>query len=204
MKVSLERSLPITGSAKDYWALEFDYRRYWHFGGLYSFALRTAGGSSFGSDKKIYYLGGTTNYIGSVSVGDDVYSVEGFYFSKIVTPLRGYEYFDLQGSKFGVVNLEWRFPFIDYFAMRFPLPLVISRLSGALFVDAGAAWNANEEFKLGTSQNGPTRLLSLKTGFGGGARVNLGFFLLRYDLAWPWDFVVTGKPQHYFSFGAEF
>ncbi len=203
-KISLERSIPITSRAQDYWSTEFDYRRYWHFGGQYSFAVRAAGGASFGADKKRYFLGGSTNNIGSTNAGDDVYSIDGFYFSKIVTPLRGYDYFDLQGSKYGVVNLELRYPFVDYFAMRFPLPIVISRLSGAIFLDAGAAWDENTTFKLATSEFGADRLESLKTGFGTGARVNLGIFLLRYDLAWAWDLVQTSTPHHYFSFGAEF
>lgn len=202
-KLNLERSIPLSSDSKDYWAAEFDYRKYWHLGGQYSFAFRMAGGSTFGSDKKTYYLGGNTNNIGSTSVGDDVYSVNGFYFSKIITPLRGYDYFDFQGSKYGVMNFEFRYPFVDYLALRFPLPIVLARLSGAAFLDLGAAWNANKEFKLGTSQYSD-KLLGLKTGFGTGARVNLGIFLLRYDVAWHWDLITTSRPYHYFSFGAEF
>ncbi len=202
-KLRFERTLPISNSSQDYWAGEFDYRKYWHLGGQYSFAFRMAGGASFGNNRKIYYVGGNTNYIGSTTTDDDVYSVQGFYFSKIVTPLRGYDYFEFEGSKYGVVNLEFRYPFVEYLALRFPLPLVLARLSGAVFFDAGAAWNRNEEFRLMTS-TGSDRLLSLKTGFGTGARVNLGIFLLRYDLAWGWDLVDVSKPKHYFSFGAEF
>ena len=202
-KLNVERSIPLSSDSKDYWALEFDYRKYWHLGGQYSFAFRMAGGATYGSDKKTYYLGGNTNNIGTTSVGDDVYSVNGFYFSKIITPLRGYDYFEFQGSKYSVMNFEFRYPFIDYLALHFPLPLVLARLSGAAFLDLGAAWNRNEEFKLGSSKYAD-KLLGLKTGFGTGARVNLGIFLLRYDVAWNWDFLVTSKPHHYFSFGAEF
>jgi hypothetical protein len=36
-------------------------------------------------------------------------------------------------------------------------------------------------------------------------RVNLGFFVLRYDLAQPTDFSKsTGKSRSYFSLGAEY
>ncbi len=202
-KLSLERTLPLSNNSQDYWAGEFDYRKYFHLGGQYSFAFRMAGGASFGSNKKVYYVGGNTNYIGSTTATDDVYSVQGFYFSKIITPLRGYDYFEFQGTKYGVVNLEFRYPFVEYLALRFPLPIVLARLSGAAFFDAGAAWNRNEEFRLGTT-TGANRLLGLKTGFGTGARVNLGIFLLRYDLAWGWDLVQVTNPKHYFSFGAEF
>jgi outer membrane translocation and assembly module TamA len=87
--------------------------------------------------------------------------------------------------------------------MAFPLPLTIQQLSGAVFYDLGATWNRNSEFKGATSQ-GHTRLTGIKSGFGLGARVNLGIFLLRYDLGWGWDLYRTTKPHHYFSFGAEF
>jgi outer membrane protein assembly factor BamA len=202
-KLRLERTVPLSNSSQDYWAGEVDYRKYFHLGGQYSFAFRLSGGASFGSDKKVYYLGGNTNYVGSTSAGDDVYSVDGFYFSKIVTPLRGYDYFDFQGSKYAIANVEFRYPFVEYLALRFPLPLVLARVSGAAFFDLGAAWNRNEEFKLGTSE-GPDRIVGLKSGFGTGVRANLGFFLLRYDLAWAWDLAHTSKPKHYISFGAEF
>lgn len=202
-KISAERTVPITSDARDYWSIEMDWRKYWHIKGSYLVALRMSGGASFGDDRKTYYMGGTTNYIGGFDANLDAYSVQGIYFSKIVTPLRGYDYFELQGSKYALVNAEFRYPFLDYLAMRFPLPLVISGVSGAIFTDFGAVWNRNVEFKGATSQ-GDFRLVDIKSGFGLGARVNLGIFLLRYDVGWKTDLNDVGKPQHYFSFGAEF
>ncbi len=203
-KLTLERTIPIGGRSRDYWAMEGDYRKYWHIGGLYSVAFRAAAGASFGSNRKTYYLGGTTNYIGSTETNNDVYTVQGFYFSKIITPLRGYDYFQFQGSKYSVVNLEFRYPFIEYLALGFPLPLTLQQLTGAVFYDAGAAWSENTAFKGATSEGGHTHLLGIKSGFGLGARVNLGLFLLRYDLGWGWDLTRTTGPHHYFSLGAEF
>jgi Tol biopolymer transport system component len=203
-KISWERSVPITSASRSYWATELDYRKYWHIGGSYLFAMRFTGGASFGTDKKTYFVGGTTNYIGSVDNNPDAYTVQGFYFSKIITPLRGYDYFEITGSKYAVINAEFRYPFLDYFKMSFPLPLVISRVSGAMFLDVGAAWNRNEEFKGATTIGGDPHLQGIKSGFGLGARVNLGIFLLRYDVAWPHTISHVGGPKHYFSFGADF
>ena len=166
-KLSLERTIPLSTGSRNYWAVEGDYRKYWHIVGLYSVAFRAAGGASFGKDHKTYYLGGTTNYIGTTETTNDTYTVQGFYFSKIITPLRGYDYFQFQGSKYAVMNLEFRYPFIEYFAMAFPLPLTIQQLSGAVFYDLGATWNRNSEFRGVTSQD-HTRLASLKSGFGVG------------------------------------
>ena len=167
-------------------------------------ALRFAGGASFGQTPKLYFLGGTTNWIGDRTLDARVYEVENLYFSDVVTPLRGFPYYDLIGDRYGLMNWEFRFPMIDYFAMRFPLPLQLSRVQGVIFTDMGAAWFGSD-FKVGTSQGGSSRLLDIKTGFGFGMRANLGFLVLRYDLAWSTDFDrISDKPSYYFSFGADF
>jgi outer membrane translocation and assembly module TamA len=88
--------------------------------------------------------------------------------------------------------------------MRYPLRLGLSRITGALFLDMGAAWDDNSLFKGGTSDGG-SRLVDIKSGFGFGARANLGFLVLRYDLAWKTDFrTVAPHTRHYFSLGADF
>jgi len=186
------------------YAIDLDYRRYWHFGNLYSLAFRASGGMSFGRTPKRYFVGGTTNWIGNRTLDAEVYDVENLYFADVVTPLRGVEYYDLSGNRYGLLNVEFRYPMIDYFGMRFPLPLVISRVGGAIFLDMGTAWDGSN-FKGGTSEGGHHRLNDIRTGFGFGMRANLGFILLRYDLAWTTDFYnVSDKPSYYISIGADF
>ncbi|MDD3730971.1 MAG: hypothetical protein PHU88_01175 [candidate division Zixibacteria bacterium] len=186
-------------------AAELDYRHYWHIDKTFSFAIRLAGAASFGTTPKLYFLGGTTNWIGTRTLDDKVYDVENLYFADVITPLRGVPYYELSGNRFGLVNMEFRFPMIQYFAMRYPLPLVLGNINGAIFMDMGSAWY-DDDFKGGTSQGGRSRLVDIHTGFGFGMRANLfGFVLLRYDLAWGTDFYsVSDKPTYYFSFGADF
>ncbi len=185
-------------------ATEFDYRKYIHIKNSFSLAFRLSGGASFGSTPKQYFLGGTTNWIGSRTFDASVYEIKNRYIADIVTPLRGIGYTDLTGDRYGLMNFEFRFPLIDYFALRFPLPLVFSRIQGSIFSDIGAAWNGSN-FKGGTSQGGVDRLQDIKAGFGAGIRLNLGFFLLRYDLAWQTDMnSVSDKSTSYFSMGADF
>ena len=186
-----------------YTSLEFDYRKYWHFDKTYSMAFRISGGASLGKTPKLYFLGGTTNWIGNRTLDASVYEVENLYFADVVTPLRGLDYYGINGTRYGLINWEFRFPMIDYFAMRFPLPLIISRVQGAIFTDIGAAWY-HDDFRGGSSDGG-NHLQDIKTGFGFGMRANLGFLLLRYDLAWSTDFAhVSDKPSYYFSLGADF
>lgn len=204
-KLTVEGATPLYGDKTvDYSAGEFDYRQYMPIGRTFSFALRFSGGISNGSQPKNYFLGGNTNRIGTVSVSSDVYNVDNLYFSSVVTPLRGFDYYEIKGTRFAMTNMEFRFPFIEYFLMRYPLQIGLSRVTGALFMDMGAAWNADGKFKGGTS-DGDGRLLGIKTGFGFGARANLGFLLLRYDVAWVTDFSsVEPHTKHYFSLGAGF
>ena len=45
----------------------------------------------------------------------------------------------------------------------------------------------------------------IKSGFGFGARTNLGFLVFRYDMAWRTNFnSVEPHTKHYFSLGADF
>ncbi len=195
---------PFSSNEISFLSTELDYRKYWHISGLFSFAVRAAGGISWGDTPKRYFLGGTTNKIGSTTIDAEVYDVENLYFSSIITPLRGYDYFELAGDRYAVLNLEFRYPFVDYLKMNFPLPLTIGYVTGNMFLDMGAAWDHGSGFKGGTSE-GSNRLLGIKSSFGFGVRANLGIFVLRYDLAWRTDFnTVADKPKPYFSIGADF
>ena len=85
--------------------------------------------------------------------------------------------------------------------------MFFSNIRGALFFDMGAAWKDDKDFQFFKSDK-ESLLPGLATPIGGigfGMRVNLGMFLLRYDLAWRTDLSRTyGKPKSYFSLGAEF
>lgn len=186
-----------------FYSAELDHRRYWHLYRSFSAAFRVTGGASFGSTPKQYFLGGTTNWIGRSVDNADVFEVENLYFSDVVTPLRGWDYYELSGNRYFLTNFEFRYPFLDYLQLHFPLPLTIARVQGVGFFDFGAAWNG-DEFRFSSSDGG-FHLVDARAGFGWGLRANLGFLLLRYDMAWATDFdTVSPKPKSYFSFGADF
>ncbi len=185
-------------------AATMDYRRYFHFMKSYDFVFRLTGGFSQGRDKKEFFLGGVTDWIGPSLGTGNIYTINDLYFASIVSPLRGYRYFDVNGTRFFLTNIELRYPFIEHLIMRFPLPMTLHYVTGAMFYDMGAAWDENKKFK-GATTVGGTRLKDLKAGFGFGARVNLGFLVLRYDAGWATNLNwVAPKPRHYVSLGAEF
>jgi Tol biopolymer transport system component len=201
---SFDFSPDISPKTLSYRTFFMDYRKYWHFKKRYDFAVKLSCGTSGGKDPQKFYLGGISNWISPRLATQNIYGVRDLYFSSIITPLRGYDYFAVQGTSFALLNLELRYPFIDHFAMRFPLPMTLSYVTGAWFLDIGGAWDESKKFHGGTYQGG-AKLDDWKAGFGFGARANLGIVVLRFDTAWRTDFAtVSAKPILYFSLGAEF
>jgi Tol biopolymer transport system component len=203
--LTAEYAPSLGSSSKSFTRVTFDRRSYIDYRKRYNFVYRVAAGASSGRDRQRYYLGGTSNWLDvEFFQGDQYYAVEDIYLANRITPLRGYDYNEIQGNKFGLVNLEFRYPFVDYLLVNWPLRFGISRVNGALFMDMGGAWDNNKSFKGGTTEGG-ARLKDLKTGFGFGMRANLGIFVLRFDAAWNTDFAeVSPKPKTYYSLGAEF
>ncbi|OQX91942.1 MAG: hypothetical protein B6D58_05505 [candidate division Zixibacteria bacterium 4484_95] len=204
-KLSVEKSFKAVSSGYSYTSFKMDYRRYFHFGDAYNFAFRFTGGASYGKNAKKYYLGGTSYWIGPRQSTNDIYSEEDIYVNELVVPLRGYSYFEFSGKKYVLINLELRYPFIDYFKMRVPLGLTLSRVRGSIFWDVGAAFDKVDEFLLFDEDYGFPKLGTPKSGIGFSTQTNLGIFVLRFDVAWKTDLnSIAHKPNYYFSFGANY
>lgn len=204
-KLSLEQSIKLVNSGLSYTSLEMDYRKYLHFGREYNFAFRFAGGTSIGHNARKYNLGGTSYWISPNEVTDNIYSEQQIYINKLVVPLRGYRYYEFSGKNYALMNLELRFPFIDYFKMRWPLGMTLAMIRGSIFCDIGAAFDKFSEFSFFDKTEGFPKLGTLRSGIGFSSQANLGIFVLRYDVAWRTDFnSIAGHPEYYFSFGANY
>ena len=70
----------------------------------------------------------------------------------------------------------------------------------------GSAWEEDRRWQqFSKMPSGLPKLNDVKGGIGYGARLNIGFILLRYDIGYSTNFEkTTRKPIHYFSLGAEF
>ena len=157
----------------------FDFRRYSHFARRMTFAQRLLGGASFGEDPQFFRLGGAFTY-------------------------RGADYGDLIGTRTGVLNLEMRFPLIEQLRVGFPLALALGGINGVVFLDAATAWNAGQDPKFFSTEGG-FHTQAFRAAFGFGARVNLGYFILRYDYGREHRFERgLDEPRHFFTFGPEF
>jgi outer membrane protein assembly factor BamA len=119
--------------------------------------------------------------------------------------MRGAYYYERVGNRFFINNLEFRFPLIRYFLMGWPLPIGFQDIRGALFTDIGSAWY-DSDFKGASATGGAVPALKdIFLGYGIGARMNLGFFVFRFDVAWSTDLAnYTHGPYYYISLGPEF
>jgi hypothetical protein len=201
--ISVQASPDLGTSGLDFRIYQFDYRTYFNFAKNYTFAFRLSAGFSEGRQAQKFFLGGLYNWINLDFRNDVEIDLNDIYFSNFVTPLRGFDYYEQVGSRFFLSNFELRVPFINYFMMSWPLPLRFTNVRGSFFVDIGSAWDGDFNFFTRTPGGG-IKLDDVLMSFGWGTRLNLGFFLLKYDIAWRTDLTGTSRPNHLFSIGADF
>lgn len=186
-------------------SFDVDVRNYWHLFKRFVWANRVAFGASTAlreneTDERKFFLGGDENWL-LYNYNSARYqeNVNNFFYSDMIVPLRGWDYLDIVGTRFAVVNTEFRFPFLKEMTLAWPLPVSIRYVNGALFTDAGNAWNP------GDRNRGIALPRTIYGGVGGGLRANLGIFVLRWDRAWKTDFSTFFGPwEDYWSLGAEF
>ncbi len=204
-RLSFLLSPEYTSSSLDFKTLSLDARRYFKINRDYTFGLRLSAGFSEGKNAQRFFLGGEQNWINQHYRRDhDFESVEDIYFSEFVTPLRGARYYEEEGTRYLLANFEFRYPFIKYMALGWPLPMTIGGIQGVTFLDMGAAWKDNDLHPFGSSIYDSFYFDDLVSGFGFGTRIFLGYFLLKIDVAWRFDFSTVSEPKYYFSLGLDF
>jgi outer membrane protein assembly factor BamA len=183
-----------------------DYRTYFRLGDDYSFAFRLSGGYSGGANPQRFFIGGIDNWINRTFATTDIplESASDFAFLTPALPLRGFDYAERIGTKYGLMNLEFRFPLIKYL-LTGALPILFSNILGVAFVDVGSAWDNTKDLRFfERNQNGNVITKDLLMGTGVGARIFFLYFLLRFDMAWAYDVDGFSRPKFYISLGADF
>ena len=155
-----------------YGKVDLDLRYHFNFTKTQTIATRLfAGlGAPFGNSSSLpyakQYFSGGPNSIRAFrirSIGPGSYRPEAF---------DNNSYFDQSGDIRLEGNIEYRFP-------------IVSFLKGALFMDAGNIWlmNENEALPGGKFSSNWWKEIAVGTGFG--LRVDIQFFVIRFDLATP-------------------
>ncbi len=166
--ITIGNTYDLRWSNVNYYTFAVDLRQYFRLSTNLTYAVRLMTLYNAGKETRWYYLGGSWD-------------------------MRGYPRWSIRGEKIAFISNELRFPFIDYLGIKFPfLGMGFQGIRGALFLDAGNAWN--------TTWNG----LIGSTGFG--VRMNLGGFLvLRLDIGKTTDFKkFTSSWFTQFFFGWDF
>jgi len=209
-----------------YQKLKIDMRKYQMITRDYSFAGRLFFGTSTGKNPQKYFLGGMQNWIfgtGSTDGVDDETSgetrwrnvildsnnntlLQDIYFSEFAYPLRGARYSERFGTNVLLANLEFRFPFIQYFQLGFPMKMVLGNIRGHIFMDIGAAWDDRREFSDSAflqakyGNNIPENFSPWIRSIGYGIKVPF-IYLLRIEAAYDWTDSGFSKPQWFLSIG---
>lgn len=204
--IGLTYSPGVGNNGVNFVTAKLDYRKYLKIGREYNLVYRLSGGISEGKQSQNFFLGGTSGWLNyRTRDGLRVRNLEDIYFSSFELPMRGAYYYERVGNRFLLNNLEFRFPLIRYFLMGWPLPIGFQDIRGALFADIGSAWY-DDDFKGASATGGAVPALKdIFLGYGIGARMNLGFFVFRFDIAWSTDLAnYTHGPYYYISLGPEF
>lgn len=187
-----------SGLGMEFVTLTMDYRKYARLSDEYTFAFRMSGGTSYGQNSTVFFLGGVNNPINPTFSTIASVDQSRIFFSSYVWPLRGADLLETAGDSYALVNVAFRFPLIHQLAMGWPLPFFFQNIQGELFLDVGGAFN-RDTVDFWEARDGGFELRDLQAGYGFGVRANMGYFLFRYDLAWPTDFAQTFHPKQYFS-----
>ena len=143
--ITVAYTTDIQYSNANYYSIIVDYRDYLRLSQRSAYAMRYWLWYNGGREARRFVMGGSWD-------------------------LRGWPRWSIRGEKLWLTSHELRFPFLDALALQFPFGgIVFSSLRGALYFDAGSAWDKQYTETLGS--------------IGGGIRMNFGGVLvLRYDI----------------------
>ncbi len=189
-----------------------DARGYASFGrGRYSFGLRLSGGASFGPNQQLFYSSGVLNWINrsfDEVNGFPIDDITDFVFATPILPLRGFDINARNGSYFGLLNAEFRFPLVAAL-LPGPFPILpLYNIQGVAFTDVGSVWGGrglDKRFNVFRENEDGKRVFDdLLVGAGFGLRTILLGYPVRLDFAWPYDGRRFGPRNVYLSVGFDF
>ncbi len=156
-KLTAAYTTDVLYSNVNYFTLIADVRHYLRIGRHLTLASWAMGRLNEGREARLFFMGGSWD-------------------------LRGFRLFSVRGKKMWFTSHELRFPILRQPSLFLPVlaPFGVANLRGALFFDAGHAWNDDYHERLPQINTGET-LGAAGLGF----RLNLfGGFVLRYDIGY--------------------
>ena len=181
-------------------------------------ALRLAGGTTFGSEKILYYLGGVDNWIfPQFNNNIPVPQNDDFAYQTLAANLRGFKQNIRNGNSYALLNAELRVPIFKYLSKKPVLGPFWRNFQLVGFFDAGTAWYGKDPYagdnplNTVTFSNPPTVSVTvnyfrdpLVAGYGVGMRTLLFGMYLRLDYGWGIETRVIQKPIAHIALGTDF
>ncbi|MDA0986554.1 MAG: peptidase MA family metallohydrolase [Bacteroidetes bacterium] len=207
-RINLTFSLsPFSGkNSLDFKTLTLDFRNYLRLFRTSSVATRFVGGLSVGKDPQHFIMGGTEGWINYEFDNNNIpiENVEDYVFLTPILPMRGFNYNVKNGTKYFLLNNEYRFQLIQLIVTG-GVPLALQNILGAAFVDIGSAWSEDKYFKgVHKNINGQSVTKDLLMGMGVGTRFIFFGLPFKIDVAWTYDLQKFSKPRYYFSLGGDY
>lgn len=210
---ALGSGLTLTDDPVQFFTVMGDAQMYKGFdrAGRFVLALRASGAVSFGPNRQLFYTSGVLNWVNrsfdDVN-GFPISNVTDFVFATPILPLRGFNINERNGSKFALVNAEFRFPVVRALIPTYIPLLPLYNIHGQVFTDVAGIWNDERESFDGAAESFqvedrvfPDELL---VGMGFGLRTFFLGFPIRWDVAWPFDGRDFGQTKTYLSIGIDF
>lgn len=218
-ELSLLDSVYFNGSTGFLGIVGVDARHYQRLDRHSIVAARFATYSTFGSDKVLYFLGGTNNWLGATSNNEiPVPASSEFAYQGLATNMRGFRSNIRNGNSYALMNVELRVPFVKYLTQNTINSSFIRNLQVIGFYDIGTAWQGFSPFvddnPLNTdiiqNPNSPIRVKvnyfrnPIVMGYGLGLRSTILGQYVRLDYAWGVETGIVQEPRFYFSLGTDF
>jgi hypothetical protein len=192
-----------------------DIRYYYPIYRNFIWAGRGAVDISWGSQKILYYLGGTDSWISpKFNDANQPAQDQTYAYQSLAVNLRGYRQNAANGNNAVVINSEFRLPVFTTLLSRPINNAFLRNFQLVQFIDLGTAWNGAYD-KIGrpsATYGFPPVQVTFKSsgvgpfvgGYGFGVRSTLLGYFLRVDAGWPMSGFFNGKPMWYFSLGLDF
>lgn len=199
----------------------FDVRHYQRVHRQITWCNRLAGGTSWGTDRLLFYLGGVDNWFNAKFNNEiNIVKPEQYQFQTLATNMRGFSQNIRNGNNFVTYNSELRFPIIKYFVDRPMRSDFLNNLQLISFFDLGAAWYGLNPLSRENTENVNTYIQGsslspiivtvindknpLVAGAGWGIRSRLYGYFVRLDFGYGIDNFRSQKAVIGLSFATDF
>jgi hypothetical protein len=194
-----------------------DIRHYQKIHRQIIWANRFATGTSLGTAKVVYFLGGVDNWISPVYNQQNLVDPsQNYVFKTQATQMRGFVQNVRNGNAYAVINSELRIPLFQYIFNRPLRSNFFQNFQVVGFTDIGSAWEGFNP--IDSKNNYTTRIINappfqitvvnkrdpIVYGYGFGFRSTILGYYLKLDYAWGVEDGVRNNPVTYISMGYDF